>query len=92
MKNWRQWPWKEWGKKYLVYLALWLAFDLLFQATGEGKPMSDILIGAPVKALMFFVIFDVIGKPKAVRSSNNNIVAADNNSKTFPSNDDTKTE
>lgn len=92
MKKWRQWPWKDWSKKYLLYLVLWLAFDILFQAMGERKSLSDILIGAPVKALMFLFIFDLTRKPKAVLSKNDNIVAADSNSKTFPSNDDTKTE
>lgn len=92
MKNWRQWPWKRWGKKYLFYLALWLAFDLLFQYMGERKPLTDILIGAPVKALMFFVIFDLAGRPTSVRSKNDKIVAADSGNKTFPSNGDTTIE
>lgn len=92
MKKWRQWPWKQWGKKYLFYLVLWLAFDILFQAMGERKSLSDIFIGAPVKALMFFVIFDVAGKPTSVRSKNDNIVAADSDNKTFSSDGNTKIE
>jgi hypothetical protein len=89
MKNWQQWPWKQWGKKYLFYWVLWLAFDILFQVMGERKPWSDIMIGAPVKALMFFVIFDVFGKPESVRSTKDNIVAADSHEKTFSSDGNT---
>lgn len=81
MKHWRQWPWKQWGKMYLIYLALWLAFDLFLLGIGEGKSLSNILMAAPGKALMFLVIFDVVNWPKTIRSKNKNIVAADSANK-----------
>lgn len=80
MKNWRQWPWKQWAKMYLVYLSLWLAFDILFKATGafgEEKSWTSILLAAPSKALFFTIILEVISQPKSVRKQSMNSTPAE---------------
>jgi len=92
MKSWRQWPWKQWGKKYLFYLALWLAFDLLLLGMGEEKPLTTIFMAAPGKALMFTFIFEIVSKPKNVGANKKDRIAGDSDNNTFSSNGNTTTE
>ena len=92
MKNWRQWPWKQWGKKYLFYLALWLAVDLLLQGIEERKSLTTLFLAAPGKALMFLFIFEIAGSPTAGSTKHKNNIAADSDNKILPGNGNTTIE